>query len=197
MKTGEKNMMSNEVLVKEYKATNSERVLQDLINQNYGTLKALAVSYARNMTYSDVDDLLSESYMEMLNVINDFDESRGYAFNTLLRTYVSRRFNAIYNHENVKKRQAPENAVSLNDELSDELGVACVDISVDVTMREVEFRQVLAGINFNEREQVAVEILMAGGSKMDIAKSLNITPATVSYYIKSISNKFKLAGAFI
>ena len=53
----------------------------------------------------------------------------------------------------------------------------------------------LDSLQLNDKEQVAVNILMAGGAKGEIAKALNITNATVSWHIKNLKKKFILAGS--
>ena len=49
-------------------------------------------------------------------------------------------------------------------------------------------------MGLTEKEQVEVNILMDGGTKGEVAKALNCTPATANYYFKSIRKKFVLAG---
>ena len=66
--------------------------------------------------------------------------------------------------------------------------VECKDFS------SVEFMDLLDSLQLNDKEQVAVNILMAGGAKGEIAKALNITNATVSWHIKNLKKKFILAG---
>lgn len=61
-------------------------------------------------------------------------------------------------------------------------------------VRAFEFQELLNSLNLNEREQVVVNVLMDGGTKGEVAKALNVTPATANYYFKSIKKKFILAG---
>lgn len=61
----------------------------------------------------------------------------------------------------------------------------------------VEFMELLNSLNLNEKEQIAVNVLMSGGKKGDVAKALKCTPATANYYFKSIKKKFVFAGVAV
>ena len=61
----------------------------------------------------------------------------------------------------------------------------------------VEFMDLLRSLNLNDKEQVAVNVLMAGGTKGEVAKVLKCTPATANYYFKSIRKKFVFAGVAV
>lgn len=54
--------------------------------------------------------------------------------------------------------------------------------------------QFINSLELNEKETVAVNVLMAGGTKGEVAKALKCTPATANYYFKQIRRKFVLAG---
>lgn len=58
----------------------------------------------------------------------------------------------------------------------------------------VEFMALISSLGLNEKEQVAVNVLMAGGTKGEVAKALRCTPATANYYFKQLRKKFVLAG---
>lgn len=49
-------------------------------------------------------------------------------------------------------------------------------------------------LELNEKERVTVNVLMAGGTKGEVAKALSCTPATANYYFKQLRKKFVLAG---
>ena len=133
----------------------------------------------------------------MLKAIEDFDESRGLAFSTLLKVYVRQHLNRLYNEATRKKRYTGSTPLSYEalTEINKEGGcefdsyftVECEDV------RAIEFREFLNSLHFTEKEQVAVNVLMDGGSKGDVAKALNCTPATANYYFKQIKKKFILA----
>jgi len=196
MRTGLKEM-SNEKLVVMYRESNDEMVLQELITKNTGLLNILANSYVSSIPHSELEDLVSESYIAMLDAIKDFDENRGFNFSTLLKTYVRQRLNKIYYTETRKKRftgSIPcsyEGLVEINKDGDTSFTVECEDIT------SVEFENLLSTMDFNDKEQIVVNILMSGGSKGDVAKYLNIAPASVTYYIRRIAKKFELSGAYI
>ena len=196
MSTGLK--MSNEELVFLYRANENESYLQQLIDQNRGLLSILVNSYVSSIPNAEYEDLISEAYIPMLRAIKDFDESLGLTFSNLLKVYVRQHLNRLYNEATRKKRYTGSTPVSYEGlvEINKDGGdvkettftVECEEIS------SVEFMELLASLNLNEKEQVAVEVLMAGGTKGEVAKALNCTPATANYYFKSIRKKFVLAG---
>lgn len=194
MKTG----LSNEQLVKEYRESRNERYLEELIKKNTPLMRMLIEPYLATIPHSEYEDLLAESYIPMLSAIEDFDEERGLAFITLLKAYVRQNLNRIYNEATRKKRFTGSTPISYEalaeinkeggSELDSHFTVECEDV------KDLEFKDLLRSLNLNDREQVAVNVLMDGGSKGDVARALNCTPATANYYFKSIRKKFVLAG---
>ena len=190
--------LSNEALVRNYKESGNERFLEELIKKNTPLLRILVEPYLTTIPNSEYEDLIAESYIPMLKAIDDFDEARGLAFTTLLKAYVRQNLNRLYNEATRKKRYIGSALISyealteINKEGGSELDsyftVECEEV------RDVEFRDLLRSLRLNEKEQVAVNILMDGGSKGDVARALNCTPATANYYFKSIKKKFVLAG---
>lgn len=88
-----------------------------------------------------------------------------------------------------------ESLVEINKEGGSEL-----DSSFTVELEDissVEFMDLLRSLNLNDKEQVAVNVLMAGGTKGEVAKALKCTPATANYYFKSIRKKFVFAGVAV
>ena len=189
---------TNEALVKNYKESGNEKFLEELIKKNTPLLRILVEPYLATIPNSEYEDLIAESYIPMLKAIDDFDESRGLAFTTLLKAYVRQHLNRLYNEATRKKRyigSAPvsyEALAEINKEGGCELDsfftVECEDVL------DFEFRDLLRSLHLNEKEWVAVNVLMDGGTKGDVAKALNCTPATANYYFKSIKKKIVLAG---
>ena len=197
MKTG----FTNEELVKYYKESGKESFLEDLIKKNSPLLRILVEPYLTTIPNSEYEDLIAESYIPMLKAIEDFDETRGLAFTTLLKAYVRQNLNRLYNEATRKKRyigSAPVSYDALTEinkeggcELDSYFVIDCEDV------KSFEFQYLLEDLSLNEKEQVAVTVLMEGGTKGDVAKALNCTPATANYYFKSIRKKFVLAGVSI
>lgn len=94
MNTGSRN---NEELVKLYKESRDEAYLAELISQNTGLINILVSSYLSSIPNSELEDLVSESYIPMLKAIEDFDEKQGFSFSTLLKAYVRQHLNRLYN----------------------------------------------------------------------------------------------------
>lgn len=191
----------NEDLVILYRETRNEAFLQELINQNRGLLNILVSGYVSSIPNAEYEDLISESYIPMLRAIEDFDKSLGLTFSNLLKVYVRQHLNRLYNEATRKKRYTGSTPVSYESllEINKEGGdvtessftTECTDINA------VEFNDLLASLHLNEKEQIAVTVLMAGGKKGDVATALKCTPATANYYFKSIRKKFEFAGVAV
>jgi RNA polymerase nonessential primary-like sigma factor len=195
------SVLKNEDLVLIYRESKNEKYLQELINQNMGLLRMWASSYANSIPNAEIEDLISESYIPMLKAIEDFDSNLGLTFANLLKNYVRQHFNRLYNEATRKKRHTGstpdsyERLVEINKE-----GGEITDSSFTVDCEEVrtlEFIDLLNSLNLNEREQVVVNVLMAGGTKGEVAKALDCTPATANYYFKCLRKKFIFAGVAI
>ena len=158
-------------------------------------------SYVNSIPNAEHEDLVSESYIPMLKAIEDFDTSLGLTFSNLLKVYVRQHLNRLYNEATRQKRFTGALPDSLDrlQEINKEGGsetdstftVECEDIS------SFEFMELLSSLNLNDKEQVAVNVLMAGGTKGEVAKALKCSPATANYYFKSIRKKFVFAGVCV
>lgn len=190
--------LSNEALVKGYKESRNEGYLAELIRKNTPLLRMLVDPYLATIPNSEYEDLIAESYIPLVRAVEDFDEARGLAYITLLKVYVRQHLNRLYNEATRKKRYTGSTPISYEalTEINKEGGcemdsyftVECEDV------RAFEFQELLKSLHLNEKEQVVVNVLMDGGTKGEVAKALNVTPATANYYFKSIKKKFILAG---
>lgn len=178
---------TNEELIKAYKESRDESYLKELIEANKGLINLLVSPYLTSIPNSELEDLTSESYIPMLRAIEDYDPEQGVAFSTLLKVYVRQHLNRLYNEATRQKRftgTAPDSLDRLS-EINKEGGTE-TDSTFEVECKDfssVEFMDLLDSLQLNDKEQVAVNILMAGGAKGEIAKALNITNATVSLLI--------------
>ena len=196
MYTGSKR--TNEELVVAYRTTRNERYLEELINQNKGLMYMIVEPFVHSIPNSELEDLTSEAYIPMLNAIEDFDEERGLTFSNLLKVYVRQHLSRLYNEATRQKRyngsisMSYESLAEINREGGSEgdtyFTVECEDFN------SVEFMALISSLGLNEKEQVAVNVLMAGGTKGEVAKALRCTPATANYYFKQLRKKFVLAG---
>lgn len=196
-----KGSRNNEELVKLYRDSRDEVYLAELISQNTGLINILVSSYLDTIPNAELEDLVSESYIPMLKAIEDFDEEQGFSFSTLLKAYVRQHLNRLYNEATRKKRfmgSLPDSIDRLQEINKD--GGTETDSSFTVEVEDfkmVEFMELLNSLNLNEKEQIAVNVLMSGGKKGDVAKALKCTPATANYYFKSIKKKFVFAGVAV
>lgn len=196
-----KGLKSNEELVVLYRESRDESYLQELIEQNRGLINLLVGGYVSSIPHAEMEDLVSESYIPMLRAIEDFDTTLGLTFANLLKVYVRQHLNRLYNEATRKKRYNGSNPVSYDSlvEINKEGGeVTDSSFTVDCSdILSVEFAEFVSSIELNEKERVAVNVLMAGGSKGEVAKVLRCTPATANYYFKSIRKKFTVAGVCV
>lgn len=195
MNTGKR---TNEELVIVYRITRDESYLAEPIKQNRGLLYMIVEPFVHSIPNAELEDLTSEAYIPMLRAIEDFDEARGLTFANLLKVYVRQHLSRLYNEATRQKRYNGSTSVSYESltEINREGGsegdsyftVDCEDFN------SVEFMQFINSLELNEKETVAVNVLMAGGTKGEVAKALKCTPATANYYFKQIRRKFVLAG---
>ena len=192
---------TNEQLVVLYRESGDEAFLQELITQNRGLLNILVGGYVSSIPNAEHEDLISESYIPMLRAIQDFDESLGLTFSNLLKVYVRQHLNRLYNEATRKKRYTGSTPVSYEGlvEINRDGGeVKESSFTVDCEdFRLTEFLELVESLSLNERERVVVEVLMAGGTKGEVAKALGCTPATANYYFKSLRKKFVFAGVAV
>lgn len=196
MNTG---LFSNEELVKMYRESGDESFLQDLIIQNVGLMNKWAISYASSIPNAEVEDLVSEEYFPLRKAINDFEEGNGTTFTSFLKVYVTQHFNRLYNKETRKKRYtgvSPYSYEGLLEKASEDgYGALGTVFTVDCNdYSSIEFAEFIESLDLNDKERVVVEVLMSGGNKVEVARSLSITPASTTYYIKRIREKFISAG---
>lgn len=189
---------SNEELVAIYRDTRDERYLGELIDQNRGLMYMLVDPFVKSIPKAEYEDLTQEAYIAMMKAIDDFEEERGLTFANLLKVYVRQHLSRLYNAETRQKRfngsnpDSYERLAEINREGGSEgdsyFSVECEDFN------SVEFAQLLSQMDLNEKEWVAVNVLMEGGTKGEVAKALKCTPATANYYFKQIRKKFVFAG---
>lgn len=167
---------TNEELIKAYKESRDESYLKELIEANKGLINLLVSPYLTSIPNSELEDLTSESYIPMLRAIEDYDPEQGVAFSTLLKVYVRQHLNRLYNEATRQKRftgTAPDSLDRLS-EINKEGGTE-TDSTFEVECKDfssVEFMDLLDSLQLNDKEQVAVNILMAGGAKGEIASEI-------------------------
>lgn len=165
---------TNEELIKAYKESRDESYLKELIEANKGLINLLVSPYLTSIPNSELEDLTSESYIPMLRAIEDYDPEQGVAFSTLLKVYVRQHLNRLYNEATRQKRFTGTTPDSLDrlSEINKEGGTE-TDSTFEVECKDfssVEFMDLLDSLQLNDKEQVAVNILMAGGAKAGTKK---------------------------
>ncbi len=185
-----------EELVVLYRNTKDEKYIGMLMEQIKNLMIFIIKPYRQTIPTMDMEDLLSEGYMVLVKVINDYELYRGIAFSTLLGVYVKQYMNRVYQQATRQKRftsSAPESFEALAEINREGVTDSVFEVECE-DFHSVELMEFIEGLELDEKERVAVNVLMEGGTKGDIAKELSITPASVTYYIKNIKNKFISAG---
>lgn len=190
---------TNEELIKAYKESRDESYLKELIEANKGLINLLVSPYLTSIPNSELEDLTSESYIPMLRAIEDYDPEQGVAFSTLLKVYVRQHLNRLYNEATRQKRFTGTTPDSLDrlSEINKESGTE-TDSTFEVECKDfssVEFMDLLDSLQLNDKEQVAVNILMAGGAKGEIASGIapiGHTVTVVSAVGKTVSIKSRI-----
>lgn len=202
MRTGLYKGLSNEELVKLYKAGDTG-AFDELMKKTEALRSSLAQRYL-NIPGSEFEDLMSEGAMEMLSAIQNFDsEKYSSSFSTFLYVAISRHYNDLFTKAVSAKRnpggfvrsyeQINSNSEYEDDEDSlgsSEFSVECEDYSM------VEIRDLLSRLKLSDKERVVVNLLMAGNSKPDIARRLGVKTPSVHSYVKRIATKINLSGAY-
>lgn len=177
-----------EELVVMYQSTQQEEYLQEIIFRNSGLLHSWAWDY-RNIPQIEQEDLIEEGYIACWRAVRKFDLQRGISFSTFLKVEVSQQYNRLYNEATRKKRFAGSEPVSYEGltEINRE-GTDMIDVLRFEDYSSVEVREFVEMLE-DTTKKVCV-MLVDGMSKSNIAKSLGITPASVSYHVKRLQKAY-------
>ena len=194
-----KRKLSDEIndLVIIYRNTGEEKYFNELLEKVKRLVFVIVREYEKSIPNSEMEDIVSEGYLVLCKVVEDYDQYRGQMFSTLLKTYIKHHLNRIYDEATRQKRfngVAPDSYDRITDickdgEIEDRtFTVECADFD------SVEFSEFLGSIKLTDSERVIVNVIMGGGTKGDCGRVLNIKPASVTYYLKQLRKKFVLAG---
>ncbi|GEM_PF-7050844 len=174
---------TNEELVELFQTTQREEYLKELMGKNGGIIRNIAITYSIDDGLLTMEDLLSIGYEALWKATKYYKAEKGAKFSTVLGAFVRQSYNRIYDHCNRVKRTTTEPLLSY-DELED---INKEHYSNDdySSLYLEEFMSILTGTI----RQVA-ELLLSGLSKTDVARSLALTPATVSYYVKRLQMEY-------
>lgn len=171
-----------EELVVWYQSTQNEDYFREIICRNDGLLHKWAWEYI-NIPAHDIEDLLEEGYIACWQAVKGYNIERGVCFSTFLKVTVRQHYNRLYKEATRQKRftgSAPTSWEEL-EEINQE--GAFTDDYTDIEVSE--FLERLEGTT----KKVA-DMLFTGVSKGDIAKALNITPASTSYHVKRLQQAY-------
>lgn len=173
---------TSEELVAMYQATQNEAALQELMIRNNGLIYTWIMKY-RNIPHTDPEDLQEEAYIALWRAAKAYNPSKGTAFTTLLKVYVQQAFNRLYAEASRQKRYSGKEDTSYEELAEINRERATFDDHSGLELSE--FLESLSGTI-----QTVAIMLADGSSKSDIARSLSITSATISYYIKRLQKAY-------
>lgn len=180
-----------------YRNTNEEKYFNELAEKVRRLVILIAKEYEYSIPKSELEDLVSEGYIVLLRVIENYDQYKGYKFSTLIRKYIIQQYNRIYKKATRHKRfnGAVPDSVERITEICKDGELDSHSFTVDCEdFKDAEFRQVLESLDLTVNERVIVKVIMGGGNKKDCSRALDISQPSVTYYIRHLREKFILAG---
>lgn len=184
--------LSNEQLVVMYQQTGSEEVFNTLWENNQGLLHQKAQSFLSS-THMEEEDLVQEAYLPFKRALDTYKSSNEAKFSTYLIACVTQYFSRLVKANNAQCRGG--GSVDMSYEALEEIHKEGGDVSQTSFSVEcedyssIEFMELLNSLELSDAERVAVEVLMEGEKKGRIAEILNISNASVTYYIRQLRAK--------
>lgn len=174
---------TQEELVQLYKETMQESYIQELMRRNSSLFVIWADKYT--LTGYDLDDKLSEAYIALLQAVKEYRECEGVKFISFLKSCVYQRYNRLYAELTRKKRYTGSYPLSWEglEEIHKE------GFTVDCNLSELEVKEFINSLE-GKLQEIAIS-LFYGYSKTEIAKAMEITPATLTYHIKRLQIQVK------
>lgn len=179
--TGNVQEWTNEELVAEYQKTHSEEYLKMLMVKNKGIVYNIASSYSINGY--ELEDLFEEGFIALWKAADNYDPSRGNKFSTTLGAFVQQAFNRLYTNAHRAKRGGGEKALSW--EALEDMNKERSYTDDHTALFVGEFVEAFTGVT-----KKVVALLASGLSKGEVARALEITPATTTYHIKKIQKAY-------
>jgi len=201
MNTGYKGK-SNEELVGMFKAGDQE-AFNALMEATEPLRYKVAQSFL-NIPNSELEDLMQEGAILMSKAAIAYIPDGGAAFTTYLYSRLQKLYSDIFRAETAEKRNPHGMLMSFdqmdaNSEYGEDEGnslgneffsVECEDYSM------IEIRETLKALSLSGNETIAIQMLIEGKSKPEIAKALKVKTPTVHSYVKRAGEKMKMCGAF-
>ena len=185
---------TNEELVALYQRTKDEAILAQLLQRNKGLMYIVAGAYETNP--SKVEDLVQEGRITLWEAACRY-KGDGAMFSTFFKACLQQKYNRLYNYEHTQKRGNGTTPDSLDRLIEIDRDGAIADRHFTINCNGydlAEVKELVAKIEFTEKERIIVNLIIEGDSKADIAADMGVTKATISYYIRQINKKLLTAG---
>ena len=145
----------------------------------------------------DYDEAYAIACLSFLKAVKSFDESKNYAFITLLSQIIRNDF-LMVNRKNQQKNKYI--MISLSEHINDSDNITYEDIISDdnddplynIFKEKEEIKQLHKAIqSLTQDEQMIVNLVLKGKNQRTIAKTMNCCQPTISRKIKLILTKLK------
>ena len=163
---------SDEELVKEYKSTNDEAILDSLMYRFHGLISSSAAPLY--LTGADREDLIQEGRLGLYNAIESFDESKNHAFVPFAKLCIRRAQLKAIESYNRKKHSPLNTSVSFSSD----------DEEINIPMET----------NVSSPEDIMIEIFDTEEMLKEIEKSLSSMEMDVLLYLVEGYNYHQIAG---
>lgn len=184
--------VETEVLAIEYHEVTGiqkEIILSEIMARMEGMMVNLCKDYW-NIPNMDFEDKHSELQIELVRVLDYFKADGGAKFSTLCNTFFRRKLDKIYVSQTRQKRTAV--SVSLEYILTENGDREIMDREMGFSIEEysdIELYQMLDKIGLSEKEYMTCELIMQGVKKVDIARSIGVTPTMIRVYLDNVGKK--------
>lgn len=161
------------------------------VNQ-YGHLKNITDKFPR-LTSEDKSSFILE---EIVQALNNYDETKGAKIQTVVSTYVYRRCYAENKMREHQKRMLDYDT-TLNSSYE-----SYVEANIDKGMNDFyhcEFTNYLESLDLTENELKYCKIVSSGEHSIkdsDVARMMGVTPAAINYIRKKLSSKIQFDFAY-
>lgn len=169
---------ATEDLVAQYQSTGDEKILEEIMGRNKGLIFTIARSY-NNIPNYELDELMEKGMIACWRAAQRYSKSKGVMFSTFLKVCVRQSYNRIYQRETSVGRFTGTNPESYEELAEIQRVTPTYDDHSGIEIDE--FVNTLTGTT-----KAVIMFLLDGYTNGDIAKALDVKPATVTYHFKRI-----------
>lgn len=194
--------LSNEELVLEYKQSKSEIVFKEILKKNNGIIKRTVSKCA---TYDQIrysyEDYEQVALIGVLKAVNNFDESKGFKFTTLLgQCMINELSNYVKpitraNKDVNRKEYKIVNINQLHGQFEDLQLIEVIPYEVDLFQSNFEGSDLVSSIYnsvteiLTSKQRIVFDLLLQGLDPKKIASEIGVSDKNIYALMKSIKGK--------